>query len=450
MSDNKDLQRRILCITSCTFGLWVGFLLNTLNLQEHFPAVQTFYPGNYRMLATPLGMLLGTLAAPLFLDNYKLREVVYFGAFISVLCCVVMPFAFAPEIILVDRTFFGFSMGLLLTKYCVFVSYAVPNQNVLGYTSFLVSGFAGGCALASLVAFIAYDEDIFSRNFRIPYFVGLVLCLGWTVWVSMFLPEGPWSFVKAGNDDAALRILAAFHGKPMNHEDIQLRLKQVKLADKQHGLKTPTLITPLTAKLRSKTLIAAILLFFTFASLPATLIFYGPKLLNTNFDGKMQITISLVFSCVFFVFSIFNRFIIYKFQRKNAMLMSAAALSLLSIVLCFLTVEKSIPLAIVTLCLCSGIASIWLSISLATVMQIFDDHAKSRSIAFSLACAWFGAILVLLFNILAPSLTVFMLAAISILSLVWIKITPLPEQHHLTAYQTSRNDLLKQDSTVNN
>ena len=418
----------------------------TLNLQEDFPAVQNFYPNDFRMISTPIGMLIGTLATPIFLDRYRLRHFVFFGAYISILCAVVMPFAFAPEIIIVDRLFFGISIGMLLTKYCVFVSFAVPTDRVFDYTAFLVSGFAGGCTLASLVSFLSYTEDIFSRNFRIPYFVGIVLVFGWTLWVSMFLPEGPWFFIREGNDDAASRIMAAFHGKSASHQDVQDRIRGMKLALKNAQLKSPTLITPLTANLRAKTLVAATLLFFTFASFPATILFYGPKLLNTAFDGKTKMGISIVFSVVFFIFSLFNRLIVKSIKRKNIMLISAALLTVLTIILCFVSVQNSLVVAVIVLCLCSGIVAVWLVISLSTVMLLFDDDAKSRCIALSLASAWFGSILVLLFDVLVPKGSVFLMAAISLISLIWIKLSPLPEQNELSAYQKSRNDLLRQST----
>eukprot|EP00835_Amoeboradix_gromovi_P001040 NODE_41_length_29768_cov_0.533924.p3 type:complete len:452 gc:universal NODE_41_length_29768_cov_0.533924:20614-19259(-) len=447
MKEVKDPQRHALCVTSSTFGLWIGYLLYTLNLQEHFPAVQTFYPGNYRMVAAPIGMLLGTLAAPTFLDRYKLSHVVYFGAFLSILCCVVMPFAFAPEIIVIDRIAFGITIGMLLTKYCVFVSFAVPTQNILGYSSFLISGFAGGCALASFVALLAYDENVFSRSFRIPYYIGIGLCIVWTCWVTLFLPEGPWFFIREGNDDAASRVMSAFYGKPINHVDIQTKISDAKIAYRNAKLKSPTLITPLTAKLRSRTLISATLMFFTFTSFPATLLFYGPKLLKNDFNGYTKILVSLIFTVCFFVFSVFNRSIIYKFKRKNSMLISAGCLFILSVVLCIVNVKSSVVASIVILCLCSGIVNIWLVISLSTVMQIFEEQAKSRSIALSLACAWLGAVCVLFFDILLSEYTMYLMATISLISLVWIKLSPLPEQHQLTAYQTTRRELLRQDST---
>ena len=426
--------------------MWIGYLFYTLNLQEHFPAVQTFYPGRFRMLAAPIGMFLGTLMTPFFLDKYKLRHVLYFGAFIAILCCIVMPFAFAPEVIIVDRVAFGISIGLLLTKYCVFVSVAVPNQHILRYTSYLVSGFAFGCALASLVAYLSYDDKIFSRSFRIPFYIGIGLVLMWTGFVSLFLPEGPWYFLREGNDDAAARVLAAFHGLPINHQDVQAKIIESKLSQKNSNLKSHTLITPLNSKLRAKTMVSATLLFLTFASLPATCIFYGPRLLNIEFDGKTKIFISLIYTSVFFLFAVVNKLIINKLTRKNVMLLSAAILSAITLLLCFITIKDNLFLALAILCLSSFICAIWLSISLSTVMQIFGEEAKSRSIAFSLACAWLGAVVILLIDIYLPHLTVYIVLILSLVSLIWIKISPLPEQYEVSAYEQSRRELLRQDS----
>ena len=445
-------QHAILRVSSLAFGLWAGYLIYTINLQDNFPAVQTIYPSNFRLLPTPLGLLSGTFVTPILMDKYKSRQVLFFGAYNAILAVVVMPFAFAPEVLFVYRYFFGMSLGLLFMRYCMFVSTVVPSGRIVEYSSYLVNGFGTGAIIAGLTAYVTYDDGDFVRAFRIPYFVGIGMLIGWIIWDVLFMPDTTGTLFKEGKNDQARELIAEFLEKPMVHEDVNERYKELQSAQKMQEVKRPWIIEPLiNSKLRKNAILTGVFMYFIFSSFPASIIFYGTTLLQTNFDGKTNILVSVVFSIFFFVSSLFARILIKKITAKISLALTSLVLFILAIILCFVQVISK-GYAIVIVALYGIISSISIIIAFTFVMQVFHEEAKSRSIACAFLSGWFGAIISLLIYLISslyldmPKLSIYAEALFSLGAFWWYLLVPMPNREKENAFHQSRRELLGQST----